>query len=262
MSEALAPAGAKGAEVWPDSAARFYAEALDGSDYGAAATGALAGAFGAAPESLLDVGAGAGHPVCGWVAPAARWTALEPSRYLRARLGRLRRTSHPGLRPLDARWQDLPRLGLAPHEIAFAANIGAPLQAPAALLGLMRARARRAVVWIVPAQRGPRRWCLAGALPAVLHGEEERPGLELVLKALGPAHRPDRMALFPWAFTARFRDRTAAFDHCAAQLRLGPADPRRAALATHLDGALRPASGGGVALSAPKLSGLLVWDLT
>jgi hypothetical protein len=41
------------------------------------------------PQSLLDIGAGAGHAVREWLPPASPWTALEPNRYLRARLGRL-----------------------------------------------------------------------------------------------------------------------------------------------------------------------------
>lgn len=257
LLSAPAPARAP-AHVWSDREARFYARALDGSDYGEALGAALRRAL-PDPLSLLDAGAGAGHPVLSWLAPAARWTALEPNRFLRARLGRLSRTTHPGCAPLDARWEDLP--GLPPHEVAFAANIGAALEAPRELLARTRARARRAVAWVVPAQRGPRRWCLSGALPAELHGENERPGVAVALEALGPALAPSRSALVPWTFRARFPDLAAAGEHCASRLGSPAGDARREALAAHLARAARRLPCGGAELAAPKLSALLVWDL-
>lgn len=235
--------------VWSDRAARFYARALDRSDYGAAIATALRGE---APESLLDIGAGAGHPVLPWLPDTATWTALEPNRYLRARLGRLRRTD---LRALDARWEDLPELGLAPHHWAFAANIGGTLQAPRTLLGHMRALARGRVAWVVPAQQGPRRWCLAGALPAALHGEDETPALRGVLAALGP-DQPHDIRLAPWTFRARFDGLDAAIAYCAGQLTLPPAACRAA-----VEAAAQPLPCGGVELAAPKVSALLLWNL-
>jgi len=238
--------------VWPDRAARFYARALDRSDYGAAIAGAMRGE---APQSLLDIGAGAGHPVLDWLPPGAAWIALEPNRYLRARLGRLRRTGRAALRPLAARWEDLPSLGLAPQDWAFAANISGTLQAPRPLLGHMRALARARVAWVVPAQHGPRRWCLAGALPAALHGEDETPAVRLVLAALGP-DQPDDIRLAPWTFRARFDGLDAATRYCAAQLAIPP-DACRAAVAA----AARPLPCGGVELAAPKVSALLIWNL-
>ncbi|TCH98186.1 hypothetical protein EJV46_13420 [Roseococcus sp. SYP-B2431] len=258
MSLSPAPQAASPQPIWGDPAARFYARGMDRSDYGTQASAALLAALGR-PASLLDLGAGAGHPVLGWVAPAAPWLAVEPSRYLRARLGRLSRTSHPGLRPIDAPWQELPPI--PPVDVALAANTSGPLEAAEQLLGLMRFYATRAVAWIVPAQRGPKRWCLSGALPAHLHREEERPAVTAVLAALGPRHQPSRSALFPWSFSARFGTRGEAFAHCAMQLRLAADDERRAALEEHLRIALKPLPDGGLELSAPKLSALLIWDL-
>lgn len=247
----LSPNAGRGS-VWPDHAARFYAQALDRSDYGAAIAGALRGE---APESLLDIGAGAGHPVLPWLPATAAWTALEPNRYLRARLGRLRRTGRPALRPLNACWEALPELGLAPHHWAFAANIGGTLQAPRTLLGHMRALARARVAWVVPAQHGPRRWCLAGALPATLHVEDETPALRGVLAALGP-DQPHDIRLAPWTFRARFDGLDAATRYCAAQLSRPDAACRAA-----VEAAARPLPCGGVELAAPKVSALLLWNL-
>ncbi len=241
------------AAIWSDAEARFYAEALDGSDYGGRLAAALAAAM-PAPRSLLDLGAGAGHPVLPWLPPEAGWTALEPNAYLRRRLLAHRR---PLLRVLDALWQEVPQLGLLPHEVAFCANIGAPLEAPRELLDLMRRQAARAVAWVVPAQRGPRRWCLAGALPAALHGECEEPAVEQVLAALGPGRQPSRRAFIPWSFQARFPSPAAAVAHCAARLPAVPAD----AIAAHVAATARPLPAGAVSLTAPKCSALLIWDL-
>lgn len=241
------------AAVWSDAEARFYAEALDGSDYGERLGAALAAAL-PAPASLLDLGAGAGHPVQDWLPPHAQWTALEPNAYLRGRLSAHRR---PPLRVLDALWQELPQLGLAPHDIAFCANIGGPLEAPCALLGVMRAQANRAVVWVVPAQRGPRRWCLAGALPTALHGECEAPAVDQVLEALGPTRQPSRNMSVPWHFRASFESLAAAAAYCTARL---PHAPHEAIL-KHLTATAEPLPGGGVRLTAPKHSALLIWDL-
>ncbi len=244
--------------IWSDRAARFYARGMDRSDYGAQASAALLAVLGR-PASLLDLGAGAGHPALGWVMPEAPWFAVEPSRYLRARLDRVSRTTHPGLRPIDAQWQELPPL--PPVDVALAANTSGPLETPDRLLDLMRFCATRAVAWIVPAQRGPKRWCLSGALPAHLHREDERPAVAAVLAALGPQRQPSRSALFPWSFSARFDTREEAFAHCAMQLRLTVEDERRDALTEHLRIALKPLPDGGFELSAPKLSALLIWDL-
>ena len=252
------------APVWSDREARFYAAAIDGSDYAPAAAATLRSLLGEpggeGGGGVLDIGAGAGQPVAAWLPASARWTAVEPNRYLRARLGRLARTTHPGLLPVDATWEVLHRLRLPPHEVALAANTGGPFSSPRELLASMRAHARRAVAWIVPAQRGPRRWCLAGALPPGLHGEDERPAASLLLDALGPGDRPVRSALFRWTFRARFPDLAAAGAHCAARLGWPEGDPRRVALGAHLAETARRLAGGGVEISAPKLSALLVWD--
>lgn len=244
--------------VWSDRAARFYATALDHSDYGQAVARALDGD---APGSLLDIGGGAGHPVASWLPPASDWTALEPNRYLRARLGRLGRREHRALRAHSAPWEALPRLGLPRHDWAWAANIGATQTQPLALLEAMRGLARRRVLWLVPAQRGPRRWCLSGALPAHLHGESESPAVDQVLAALGEAHAPQRILTAAWTFRARFADLDAAVAHCAMQLALPPGSACRAAIADFLALTATALPSGGVEIAAPKLSAILIWDL-
>ena len=232
--------------IWANSAARFYAGALDRSDYGAAVAHAMVGA---APESLLDIGAGAGHSVAPWLPHVSRWTAIEPNRYLRARLGRLPHA----VTAMNARWEALPTL---PHHAwAWAANIGATQTHPRELLHCMRGLARERVVWLVPAQVGPRRWCLSGALPASLHGEDERPAVESILAALDDP--PQRVLTAPWTFRARFDGLAGAVDHCAALIGASQRD----AIAQHLTATAVALPCGGVELVAPKLSAILIWDL-
>jgi hypothetical protein len=256
MPDALALA--RPPAIWGDRPARFYATALDRSDYG----GAVARALGpVAPESLLDIGAGAGHPVAPWLPRTSRWTAIEPNRYLRARLGRLARREQRPLTVRDATWEALPALDLPRHAWAWAANIGATQTHPHALLRRMRGLARERVVWLVPAQRGPRRWCLAGALPARLHGESERPGVEHVLDALGPSEAPDRVLSAAWTFRARFADMASAVAHCCTQLALPDDAACREAVAEVLNHTAARLPCGGVELAAPKLSALLIWEL-
>jgi hypothetical protein len=76
-----------------------------------------------------------------------------------------------------------------------------------------------------------------------------------------PQRQPNRSALFPWSFSARFETREEAFAHCAMQLRLSSEDERHDAPREHLRTALKPLAEGGLELSAPKLSALLIWDL-
>lgn len=250
--------------VWPDRSARFYARALDISDYGAAVARVMSGQGAekvAPPESLLDIGAGAGHPVREWLPPASPWTALEPNRYLRARLGRLARTQARPLAAHDGLWQDLAGLAVAPHAMAWAANIAATQTHPQALLSLMRSHARERVVWLVPAQRGPKRWCLAGALPPALHGESERPGVELVLEALGRSHAPHRIHVAHWQFAARFASLALATEYCVGQVAHQSGASRHAAIAEHLAATAHRLPDGVVELRAPKHSALLIWDV-
>ena len=48
------------------------------------------------------------------------------------------------------------------HDTVLAANIAAPLQEPNAFLLRCLAWVRRTVIWVVPAQHGPRGMCFAG----------------------------------------------------------------------------------------------------
>src|SRR5262249_43251247 len=133
----------------------------------------------------------------------ARWTAIEPNRFMQSEVRR-RGAAEPGWRiaVLGCRWQDAAPAALAGHAVALCANIPGLTDDPVPLLARMRAVADR-VAWVVPAQAGPRRFCLSGLLPPALHGEDETPGHVLTLAALG-RQAPRSMALVDWTFRCRF----------------------------------------------------------
>lgn len=246
--------------VWPDAEARFFAEGLDRSDYVQAVGGTLRAALGPA-ASLLDIGAGSGVLGRHLLADGGRWTALEPSRYMRARLGRIARRDGLALACLDARWEDLPTLGLAPHRLALCANVGGSTVEgdPRRLLAAARPLAGT-IAWVVSAQRGPRTFCLSGFLPDDLHGLDTRPGYQLTLARLDRAEQPDCILFADWRFRAVFADRDAARAHF--RHRLGPIDAGRLRrLDDHLDACLVPVADG-IAAEAPKRSAILIWTIT
>ncbi len=240
--------------VWPDEDARFFAEGLARSDYVARVGGALAGMLGPS-ASLLDVGAGDGTLGRRLLTPGARWTAIEPNGFMGRQLAVAMAGRSDGIgRVTAASWQDA--LPAQPaHDVVLAANTSGPWEDAAGFLDLCRARATRAVAWVVPAQRGPRRWCLGGFLPAALHGEDERPGVEIVAQALGAARLPEATVLVDWSYRYRFAAREDAFAHFRRHL----ADPAlEPALRRHLDAMLMRIGDGWLA-EAPKRSALLVW---
>jgi hypothetical protein len=242
------------ATAWPDDDARFYAEGLARSDYVQRVGGALVGLLGPC-GSLLDVGAGDGTLGQRLIQPTSRLTAIEPNAFMARRLAAAM-TARPrgegGV--VAASWQDaLPKCAV--HDVVLAANTSGPWEDAARFLDLCRARASRAVAWVVSAQRGPRRWCLGGFLPAELHGEDERPGVEVVATALGAHRLPEATSLVDWRYRYLFATREEAFAHFRRHLSAPELEP---ALRRHLDARLVHVDGGWLA-EAPKRSALLVW---
>ncbi len=247
--------------VWSDAAARFHAEALAGSDYVAVVGGALRVGLGPCP-SLLDIGAGCGSLGASLLDRPARWTAIEPNRFMQ-RAVRRRAAVEPGWRVtvLGCRWQDAAPAVLAGHAVVLCANIPGLTPSltdhPAPLLARVRTVADR-VAWVVPAQAGPRRFCLSGLLPSALHGEDETPGHELTLAALGPRQAPRSMALVDWTFRCRFDD----LDSARQRLAVAYGEPAWDQLGSALDHALRRVlrpSDDGLIAEVPKRSALMLW---
>lgn len=239
------------AAVWPDAAAAFYAACLDRSDYAATVGRALRQAL-APATTLLDIGAGSGLLGRAMLQPGGRWTAVEPNAHMRGRLAGAAGVVRP--RVIDAAWESLPQL--ARHDVVLCANIPGPIDRPRMLLQVCRPLARRAVAWVVPAQPGPRGPCLAGLLPAHLHGEDETPGVDLTLAALPSDERPDQRIDVDWTFRALFADQAAARRYFTDQYgdRLGNDRALDAVLAPHLK-----AVAGGLQAEARKRSAILIW---
>ena len=191
----------------------LYAAAIDTSNY-VARVAPLVRARVADIGDLLDVGAGGGQLGHALGDPHRRWTAIEPSASMQARLAALARP--PEL--LACGWQSAD-LGPAQHDTVLAATMPAFLETPGIFLARCRAWTRRAVVWVVPAQAGPRGLCMAGCLPAAWHGEDETPGIEIVLRGLSPSEQPDQIAFADWTFTAIVPDLDALATYLADRLR-------------------------------------------
>ncbi len=230
----------------------LYAAAIDSSDYVARLVPPVRRLV---PEvgCLLDVGAGGGQLGAALQHRALSWTAIEPSPTMRARLARL--PAAPYIVP--AGWEEADVAGSA-HDTVLAATMPALFDEPERFLARCRIWARRTVVWIVPAHAGPKGLCFAGCLPSQWHGEDETPGLDIVMRGLGPASRPDAMAFAEWTFSGVVPDLPKLSAYLADRLGWSEVDERRAALGAHLAAQAVP-DAGGVRLNIPRKSAVLVW---
>jgi hypothetical protein len=231
----------------------LYAAGVDTSDYVARVAPLIRQSVGEIGD-LLDIGAGGGQLGRALRMPDRLWTAIEPSARMRARLARLARLDHcPHV--LAGGW-DAADVPAGAHDTVLAANIAAPLQETSVFLSRCLAWTRRAVVWVVPAQHGPRGMCFAGCLPADWHGEDETPGIDIVLRALAPSAQPTSIALADWTFSGVVPDIERLASYLAD--RLGWPQARRPDLTAHLARqAIRDPRGW--RLDIPRTSAVLVW---
>lgn len=243
------PAGSGDTEIDP---LELYASGIDTSDYVTRIAPPLRAAIPWVGD-LLDVGAGGGQLGAALHDPGAAWTAIEPAPVMQARLRS--RVPPPILEPMG--WRES---GLLPGcaDTVLAANMPAPLVEASAFLKRCRSWARRNVVWLIPAQNGPRGLCLAGCLPREWHGEDETPGVEIVLRSLLKAEHPAIVARVDWTFSLVIHDLSRIAAYLADRLGWTACDPRRPALREHLAAQATPAPGGH-RLSVPRASALLVW---
>ncbi len=245
--------------VFPSAAPRrsidpleLYASAIDTSDY-VARVAPLVRRFVPKTGELLDVGAGGGQLGAAVRQHGVPWTAIEPSPTMRARLERLHRP--PRIVPQG--WESADIAAQA-HDTVLAATMPALFDQPERFLERCRAWARRTVVWIVPAHRGPRGLCFAGCLPTAWHREDETPGLDVVLRSLSMATRPQRIVFTDWTFSGAVADLPSLSAYLADRLGWPAVDARRAELAAHLAAQATP-DAAGVRLNIPRKSAVLVW---
>lgn len=230
----------------------LYASAIDTSDY-VARVAPVVRRFVPSTGALLDVGAGGGQLGAALQDPRHGWSAIEPSPTMRARLDRM----HLPPRIVPFGWESAD-VASGAHDTVLAATMPALFERPERFLERCRDWARCSVVWIVPAHRGPRGLCFAGCLPARWHGEDETPGLDIVLGGLSPASRPERIAFTDWTFSGVVKDLAALSAYLADRLGWSESDARRAELAAHLAAQARP-DAAGLRLDIPRKSAVLVW---
>jgi SAM-dependent methyltransferase len=230
----------------------LYASAIDTSDY-VSQIAPLIRASVPALGDLLDVGAGGGQLGGALRDPAGRWAAIEPSPSMRSRLARL---DHPP-KLIAADWH---RADEPPdsYDTVLAATMPATMDEPEAFLARCRSWARRTVVWVVPAHAGPRGLCFAGCLPLEWHGEDETPGIDIVLRGLSPSSKPREVSFADWTFTGIVPDLDELASYLADRLGWPAADDRRARIRAHL--ALKAKrERAGFRLEISRKSAVLVW---
>ncbi|SFD27513.1 hypothetical protein SAMN05428997_12312 [Bosea sp. CRIB-10] len=232
----------------------LYASAIDSSDY-VARVAPLIRSLSSEIGDLVDIGAGGGQLGAALLGSASRWTTIEPSPVMQARLAL--RPERPLVIPLG--WDD-ERVVCEPADTVLAATMPGYFLDPLAFLARCRQWARRQVIWAVPAQKAPKGLILAACLPREWHGEDETPGIDLVLPRLG-RDLPGRMDAIDWTFSLVLPDLPAFASFQADRLGWAPGDPRRRELLDHLSKQAVPTDGG-LRLSCHRRSAILVWTLS
>ncbi|KRE08011.1 hypothetical protein ASE63_22020 [Bosea sp. Root381] len=232
----------------------LYASAIDSSDYVARVAPLIRQLV---PDigDLVDIGAGGGQLGAALRRPGRKWTAIEPSPTMQGRLAAL---AHPPA-VIPAGW-DEPAVACEPADTVLAATMPGYFGDAPRFHARCRQWARRRIIWVVPAQQGPKGLILAACLPREWHGEDETPGIERVLPQLG-GDLPDRSDATDWTFSLVLSElgRFATFQ--ADRLGWAPDDSRRPALLAHLTKQAEPVPGG-FRLSCHRRSAVLVWTLS
>jgi hypothetical protein len=229
----------------------LYASAIDTSDYVSRVAPRVRRLVPAVGK-LLDVGAGGGQLGASLQDRRLPWTAIEPSPAMRARLARLHVPPHVIARRWEEAW-----IARESHDTVLAATMPAQFDHTAAFLARCRTWARRTVIWVVPAQAGPRGLCFAGCLPGEWHREDETPGIDLVLRNLGD-RGPQDIAFVDWTFSGVVKDLPRLAAWLADRLGWPADDRRRSRLLVHLEAQARP-DAAGLRLDIPRKSAVLVW---
>ena len=235
--------------------ARFYLTMIAQSDYAAR----LAPVVGNDLDDVLDVGAGGGHVTRRCLASGAEWVAVEPNRIMGEELASQRSSLLArGIRltHLSLPWQDIPAPISAQTVLAF--NLGATHHAAAEFFTALARRARREMVWAVPAQDGPSTFCLAGILPAELHGSDTGPAFERTLEQLGDGDQPTRLDFVDWNCCMTFRSPELAIEHFLTRLDVRQESDKGQAISDFLRFQLKQ-DGEGHRLVCPKRSAVMRW---
>ncbi len=232
----------------------LYAAAIDTSNY-VERVAPLVRKHVPAIGHLLDVGAGGGQLGHALRDANYRWTAVEPTASMQLRLSRYR----DDVEVIGCGWE-LADVRDFEHDTVLAANIPAPLQQPEEFLLRCRRWTRRMIVWVIPAQHGPRGLVFAGCLPAEWHGEDETPGVDIVLQKLSKELQPHAVASSDWTFSAYVPNLNRLASYLADRLVWTATDQRRRLLAEHLARQAKTAATG-IRLDIPRRSAVLIWKV-
>jgi SAM-dependent methyltransferase len=230
----------------------LYAAAIDTSDY-VVRLAPVVRRLVPWTGQMLDVGAGGGQLGAALQDRAFPWTAIEPSAAMHARLASL--ASPPRL--IATGWQEA-EVPEASHDTVLAATMPALFDQPDIFLARCLRWSRRTVIWVVPAHQGPRGLCFAGCLPSRWHGENETPGIDVVLRGLAPESRPQEIAFVDWTFSGVIADLPGLAAYLADRLGWAAGDRRRPELAAHLAAQALP-DAAGLRLNIARKSAVLVW---
>jgi len=244
---------------WNDTQARFYAETIAASDYALRVVPLLTGPW----PDVLDVGAGSGALGSRLVADGGRWLAVEPQPAMQDLLEHLRPTlakRRVELQVWPCTWQTMPPATRAAGLLA--AHMGATHHQAASFFDAMAAHRTLSMRWVVAAQAGPSTFCLAGFLPAALHGADMQPAFERALGQLGPTRAPEQILFADWHCRFVFPDRPSAQAHFIDRMALVPGTPQADEVSGYVHRHARPTPSGrgiGYEIGCSKRSAVFCW---
>jgi len=241
---------------WNDAQARFYVATIASSDYVERVVPLLPGPW----PDILDVGAGSGALVSRLVADHGRWLAVEPQPAMQGLLERHRPAlaiRHVDLQVHPCTWQNLPPATRAAGLLA--ANVGATHHEAATFFDAMALHWTQSMRWVVSAQAGPSTFCLAGFLPAALHGADVQPAFERTLHDLGPTRAPAEVRFVDWHCRFAFPDESSAQAHFLDRLGLLPGTAQAAEVCGYVHRHARHTTSG-CEIGCDKRSAVLAWD--
>ncbi len=211
-----------------------------------------------ASDSIFEVGPGDGGLSHYLWPQQGRYQAVEIDPHMVCTI-RQRLNTYPQIESnvIEGDWESINWQTISTVDTGFAANTYGLTDGAANLWKKFRNICRARIIWIVPAQKGPRSWCLSGIFPPEIHGLSEKPGVETTLMELeGIAPMPS-IEYFDWDFHQRFPTPEAAKIFIQDKI----SSIQESVWLPILESNLRPYDGEWIA-TAPKRSAMLTWNLS
>jgi hypothetical protein len=209
-----------------------------------------------ANDSIFEVGPGDGG-LSRYLWPLqGRYQAVEIDPHM-VRTIRERLITYPKIdsNVIEGDWESIDWQTIGAVDTGFAANTYGLTDGAANLWEKFRSTCRKRIIWIVPAQKGPRSWCLSGIFPPEIHGLSEKPGVETTLAELEHGAPIPGIQYFDWKFHQRFLSPEAAENFISDKMEgINPS-----LWTPILRENLQPYDGEWIA-TAPKRSAMLIWN--